>query len=63
VIGTIEGTAELLKDRSAHQVRDEVMTPGGTTAAAFVAMERSGFTGAVYDGVSAAARQSKELGS
>ncbi|MBA2692496.1 MAG: pyrroline-5-carboxylate reductase [Rubrobacter sp.] len=62
VIGTIEGTAELLKDRSAHQVRDEVMTPGGTTAAAFVAMERSGFTGAVYDGVSAAARQSKELG-
>ncbi|MGI8538218.1 MAG: pyrroline-5-carboxylate reductase [Rubrobacteraceae bacterium] len=63
VIGTIEGTAELLKDRSAHQVRDEVMTPGGTTAAAFVAMERARFTGAVYDGVSAATEQARELGS
>lgn len=62
VIGTIEGTSELLKDRSAHQVRDEVMTPGGTTAAAFVAMERAGFVGAVYDGVSAAAEQARELG-
>jgi len=62
VIGTIEGTAVLLKDRSAHQVRDEVMTPGGTTAAAFVAMEKSGFVGAVYDGVNAATEQSKGLG-
>ncbi|WP_119068147.1 pyrroline-5-carboxylate reductase [Rubrobacter indicoceani] len=62
VVGTIEGTAELLKERSAHQVRDEVMTPGGTTAAAFVAMERARFQGAVYDGVAAATRQAKELG-
>jgi pyrroline-5-carboxylate reductase len=43
VVETIGGTAVLLKDRSAHQVRDEVMTPGGTTAAAFVAMEKAGF--------------------
>lgn len=62
VVGTIEGTAVLLKDRSAHQVRDEVMTPGGTTAAAFVAMEKAGFVGAVYDGVNAATEQSKGLG-
>lgn len=62
VVETIEGTAVLLKDRSAHQVRDEVMTPGGTTAAAFVAMEKAGFVGAVYDGVSAAAEQSRGLG-
>ena len=62
VIGTIEGTAVLLKDRSAHQVRDEVMTPGGTTAAAFVAMEKAGFVGAIYDGVNAAAEQSRGLG-
>ncbi|AHY46775.1 proC: pyrroline-5-carboxylate reductase [Rubrobacter radiotolerans] len=62
VVGTIEGTAELLKERSAHQVRDEVMTPGGTTAAAFVAMERARFQGAVYDGVAAATRQARELG-
>ena len=63
VIGTIGGTAVLLKDRSAHQVRDEVMTPGGTTAAAFVAMEKAGFVGAIYDGVNAAAEQSRGLGS
>lgn len=62
VVGTIGGTAELLKERSAHQVRDEVMTPGGTTAAAFVAMEKAGFVAAVYDGVSAAAEQSRKLG-
>jgi pyrroline-5-carboxylate reductase len=62
VIGTIGGTAVLLKERSAHQVRDEVMTPGGTTAAAFVAMEKAGFVAAVYDGVEAATERARELG-
>jgi pyrroline-5-carboxylate reductase len=62
VVGTIGGTAVLLKERSPHQVRDEVMTPGGTTAAAFVAMEKAGFVGAIYDGVNAAAEQSRGLG-
>ena len=62
VVGTIGGTSVLLKERSAHQVRDEVMTPGGTTAAAFVAMEKAGFVGAVYDGIAAAAEQARELG-
>jgi pyrroline-5-carboxylate reductase len=62
VVGTIGGTAVLLKDRSAHLIRDEVMTPGGTTAAAFVAMEKAGFVGAIYDGIAAAAEQSRGLG-
>ena len=62
VIETIGGTAVLLKDRAAHQVRDEVMTPGGTTAAAFVAMEKAGFVGAVYDGVNAATERARGLG-
>ena len=62
VVETIGGTAVLLKDRSAHQVRDEVMTPGGTTAAAFVAMEKAGFVGAVQDGVEASTEQARELG-
>ena len=62
VVETIGGTAVLLKDRSAHQVRDEVMTPGGTTAAAFVAMEKAGFVGSVHDGVEAAAEQARGLG-
>ena len=62
VVGTIGGTAVLLKERSAHQVRDEVMTPGGTTAAAFVAMEKAGFVAAVYDGVEAATERAHRLG-
>ena len=62
VVSTIGGTAVLLKERSAHQVRDEVMTPGGTTAAAFVAMEKAGFVGAVYDGIEAATEQARGLG-
>ena len=62
VVETIGGTAVLLKDRSAHQVRDEVMTPGGTTAAAFVAMEKAGFVAAIYDGVNAATERARGLG-
>ncbi len=61
VNGTIEGTAVMLKDAAAHQVRDEVTTPGGTTAAALVAMEKAGFVGAIHDGVEAAAEQSRRL--
>jgi len=61
VNGTIEGTAVLLNDRGAHQIRDEVMTPGGTTAAALVAMEKAGFVGAIHDGVEAATEQSRRL--
>ena len=61
VNGTIRGTAVLLQERAAHQIRDEVMTPGGTTAAAFVAMEKAGFVAAVYDGVEAATEQARRL--
>lgn len=61
VNATIGGTAVLLKERTAHQVRDEVMTPGGTTAAAFVAMEKAGFVAAIYDGVNAATEQARRL--
>ena len=61
VNGTIGGTAVLLQERAAHQIRDEVMTPGGTTAAAFVAMEKAGFVAAVYDGVEAATDQARRL--
>jgi pyrroline-5-carboxylate reductase len=61
VNGTIAGTAVLLKERAAHQIRDEVMTPGGTTAAAFAAMEKAGFVAAVYDGVEAATEQARRL--
>lgn len=58
---TIQGTAVLLKERDPHQIRDEVMTPGGTTAAAFAAMEKAGFVAAVYDGINAATERSRRL--
>ncbi len=58
---TIGGTSVLLKERSAHQIRDEVMTPGGTTAAAFVAMEKAGFVAAIYDGIEAATERARRL--
>ena len=61
VNGTIGGTAVLLKESTAHQIRDEVMTPGGTTAAALVAMEKAGFVAAVYDGIEAATEQAQRL--
>ena len=61
VNGTMAGTAVLLKERAAHQIRDEVTTPGGTTAAALAAMEKAGFVAAVYDGVEAATEQARRL--
>ena len=61
VNGTIAGTAILPKEKPAHQIRDEVTTPGGTTAAAFAAMEKAGFVAAVYDGVEAATEQARGL--
>ena len=62
VNSTLRGTVELLEQKSAHEVRDEVMTPGGTTAAAYAAMEKSGFVAAVYEGIAAAAEQARRLG-
>jgi len=61
VNGTIAGTAVLLKEQAAYQIRDEVTTPGGTTAAALAAMEKAGFVAAVYDGVEAATEQARRL--
>ena len=61
VVGTLRGTSVMLEERSAHAVRDEVTTPGGTTAAALAAMEKAGFVAAVYDGVEAATQRSRRL--
>ena len=61
VNGTIAGTAVLLKEKAAYQIRDEVTTPGGTTAAALGAMEKAGFVAAVYDGVEAAGERARRL--
>jgi len=43
-------------------LREKIMSPGGTTAAALHELESHGVRGAFLDAVSAAAKRSKELG-
>ena len=61
-VGTIRGAGELMERQSPLELRDEVMTPGGTTAAAFAALEKGGFAAAVYDAIEAATERARELG-
>ncbi len=61
---TIKGAGHLLVDtgRSPFELRSEVTSPGGTTAAAMHILEERGFRALVEDAVRAAAQRSKELG-
>lgn len=61
---TIKGAGHLLVDtrRSPFELRSEVTSPGGTTAAAMHVLEERGFRALVEDAVRAAAQRSKELG-
>lgn len=61
---TIKGAGHLLvdTDRSPFELRSEVTSPGGTTAAAMHILEERGFRALVEDAVRAAAQRSKELG-
>jgi pyrroline-5-carboxylate reductase len=61
---TIRGAGHLLTDthRSPAQLRYEVTSPGGTTAAAMHVLEERGFRALVEDAVRAAAVRSAELG-
>lgn len=62
---TVLGTAQLLQASGMHpaELKDRVTSPGGTTIAGIVELERSGFRSAVIEAVVAASRRSKELGS
>ncbi len=64
VLQTIEGSVELMRQTGEHPatLRDRVTSPGGTTAAGALFLERSGFRGAIIDAVHAAYLRSKELG-
>lgn len=62
--GTVLGSAKLLLEsgRAAAELRGDVTSPGGTTAAGLRELERHGVRAAVLDAVAAATARSAELG-
>lgn len=61
---TVRGAGHLLTDtgRSPSELRGQVTSPGGTTAAAVHILEQGGFRALVEDAVRAAADRSRQLG-
>jgi pyrroline-5-carboxylate reductase len=61
---TIKGAGHLLAgtNKSATELRSQVTSPGGTTAAAMHVLEERGFRAVVEDAVRAAAQRATELG-
>jgi pyrroline-5-carboxylate reductase len=61
---TIRGAGHLLTEtgRTPFELRAQVTSPGGTTAAAVHVLEARGFRAVVEDAVRAAAQRSRELG-
>lgn len=60
---TLFGSAALARSREAHtaQLKDEVTSPGGTTAAGLAELEERGFRSALIEAVRAAAEKSEEM--
>ena len=62
-IGMLEGSAKMLTQNSdAARLRENVTSPGGTTAAALNVFEERGFPGLVADAMKAARDRGVELG-
>ncbi|MGH8874916.1 MAG: pyrroline-5-carboxylate reductase [Acidimicrobiia bacterium] len=61
---TVKGAGHLLVETGLgpHELRAQVTSPGGTTAAAVHVLEERGFRALVEDAVRAAAQRSRELG-
>jgi pyrroline-5-carboxylate reductase len=53
VAGTLEGTAELLRERDPEAIRQAVASPGGTTEAGLNELEAGGFREAIANAVNA----------
>jgi pyrroline-5-carboxylate reductase len=64
-VQTAVGAAAMMRETGEHPVvlRENVMSPGGTTAAAIRELEAHGVRGAVYAALDAARRRSAELSS
>jgi pyrroline-5-carboxylate reductase len=62
---TVRGSVDFYIDRDVHvaRLRNEVTSPGGTTAAALYFLEKAGFRTAISRAVWAAYERSRELGS
>ena len=61
---TLLGAARLVLETGRHpaELRQQVMSPAGTTAAGLLALERAGVKAAFWEAVLAASRRSRELG-
>lgn len=63
-VQTVKGAACLVMETGEHPsvLRDQVTSPGGTTAKGLSVLEKNAFRGIVSEAVTAAAERSKELG-
>lgn len=61
---TVSGAAEMVLTTGRHPavLRDEVTSPGGTTAAGLAALEKNGLRWAMHEAVAATTNRAKELG-
>ena len=64
VLQTVYGSSAYMKTAGKHPVilKNEVTSPGGTTAAALAAMEKEGLRTAVTEGMLACLKKTIELG-
>lgn len=62
-VQTVIGSAELMKESNEHpaKLKNEVTSPGGTTAAGLFELEQGAFAGTIMKAVRAAAERSREL--
>jgi len=60
---TVEGAGRMVRETGRHpaELKDMVISPGGTTAAGIAALEMGAFRGTVLSAVFAAWQRSREL--